>query len=259
MKFVSRTTYLSLFCFLTAPVMSTWVFVDMGFILEQSTTAALKHISIWDSAQFTLSTGHKPNKYELFDLLKQGETSPEYVTYNDNIQMPTIALPWLLGSKSLHQVKQETIAHLHSLNLSKIEKKVYESILEMMFTPEKFTSIQSVKKSSAAFLKALKQYGYKLALVTNWDKESFPVLRKKLPKLFDLFDEIIISGDCGSVKPYAQLYEHACKACSCNPEDCINLEVEEQFVEPARKAGLTTHKVHAKKPDFKALKKIFLT
>jgi len=59
--------------------------------------------------------------------------------------------------------------------------------------------------------KALKENGrYRLFAITNWSREKFPVARRKYSFL-SWFDDIVVSGEIGIVKPDKRIYEYAIK------------------------------------------------
>ena len=55
-------------------------------------------------------------------------------------------------------------------------------------------------------MQRLKQAGYPLYGLSNWSAETFPHARQKYD-FFHLFEDIVISGEVGTVKPEPQIFE----------------------------------------------------
>ena len=58
---------------------------------------------------------------------------------------------------------------------------------------------------TVVILRKLKQLGYPLYGLSNWSAETFPMVREK-HTYFDLFDDIIISGEVKMIKPDPQIF-----------------------------------------------------
>src|SRR5687768_9473687 len=69
--------------------------------------------------------------------------------------------------------------------------------------------IDSVGESitgTVEILRQLKQAGYPLYGLSNWSAETFPYAREKYD-FFDLFDDMVISGEVGHVKPDPEIFQ----------------------------------------------------
>ena len=67
-------------------------------------------------------------------------------------------------------------------------------------------SIGKAFTGTVEILKQLKQAGYPLYGFSNWSAETFPFAREKYD-FFDLFDDMVISGAVGFVKPEPEIYQ----------------------------------------------------
>ena len=87
-------------------------------------------------------------------------------------------------------------------------------------------------------VRALRDQGYKLALVTNNVREGSSAWRALVP-VDELFDVVIDSSEVGMRKPNPAIYHHALDALGgIAPEEAIFLDDSPGNVEGARRAGL---------------------
>ena len=94
-------------------------------------------------------------------------------------------------------------------------------------------------------LKRLKQAGYSLYGLSNWSAETFPHVREKYA-FFDLLDEIIISGDVGSIKPEPEIFDLALRRIGRPAYECVFIDDALANIEQARKMGFAT--IHFQSP-----------
>lgn len=117
----------------------------------------------------------------------------------------------------------------------------------IFFNPDTIASISGINKDGLNVVKECKQNGHMLFVLSDWDKESFPLVVKKMPELFDLFDKekIVISGNLGTKKPEKKIYYYMIQHFGLNPEDCIFIDDTEANVIAAIKCGING--IHHKK------------
>lgn len=60
-------------------------------------------------------------------------------------------------------------------------------------------------EGSVRLLEELHERGYPLYALTNWSAETFPLTRTWY-RFLDLFDEIVVSGELGMIKPDPEIY-----------------------------------------------------
>ena len=61
-------------------------------------------------------------------------------------------------------------------------------------------------EGSVRVLHELRERGYPLYALTNWSAETFPLARSWY-RFLDLFDEIVVSGEVGMIKPDGEIYD----------------------------------------------------
>ena len=87
-------------------------------------------------------------------------------------------------------------------------------------------------------VRALREQGYKLALVTNNVKEGSEMWRSLVP-VDELFDVVIDSSEVGMRKPNPAIYHHALEELGgIPPHEAVFLDDTPGNVEGARRAGL---------------------
>ena len=85
-------------------------------------------------------------------------------------------------------------------------------------------------------LKALKEAGYLLAVVTATDEER---TRQYLAEtgIIDCFDRLVCATMVERGKPYPDVYEYACRQVGCQPEECLAVEDAPNGLKSALGAG----------------------
>jgi 2-haloacid dehalogenase len=84
-------------------------------------------------------------------------------------------------------------------------------------------SITGPIEGSVAILKLLKAKRYSLYGLTNWSNETFPRARKQYD-FFDLFDDIIVSGDINMLKPDPAIFDFTLQKIGRTAEECAYID-----------------------------------
>lgn len=88
-------------------------------------------------------------------------------------------------------------------------------------------------------LRQLKKAGYPLYALSNWSAETFPIARRKYD-FFELFEEIVISGEVGLVKPEPAIFELLLNKIGRPARECLFVDDAEANIEQANRMGLAT-------------------
>lgn len=134
-----------------------------------------------------------------------------------------------------------------------VHKYLIEATLQMRYLyPEAFGAFfQPIENGVKVLNECAAQPNNEMAMLTNWDKESFAVLRKQghMKPVFKHFknNNIFVSGEMKTAKPYPEAYKHVVEKMKANPQDFIFIDDSIRDVEAARAAGmqaihLTDHK-----------------
>ncbi len=95
-------------------------------------------------------------------------------------------------------------------------------------------------------MKELKQAGYPLYGLSNWSAETFPYARQK-HDFFDLFDDMVISGEVGHVKPHPEIFQILLDRIGRHAEECLFIDDSLANIEQAQNMGFAT--VHFQSPE----------
>jgi len=100
-------------------------------------------------------------------------------------------------------------------------------------------SIGNSLTGTVEILKELKQAGYSLYGLTNWSAETFPYARAKYA-FFDLFDDMVISGTVGHVKPEPEIYHILLEKISRPAQECLFIDDSLPNIQQAHTMGFKT-------------------
>ncbi len=79
---------------------------------------------------------------------------------------------------------------------------------------------------------------YKVVALSNWDRESFAKVKERFPEEFALFDDIIISGDIGTIKPNHAAFGALLKKHGFNKENYIFVDDQKENIDVAIDFGI---------------------
>ena len=94
-------------------------------------------------------------------------------------------------------------------------------------------------------LNQLKLAGFPLYGFSNWSAETFPYARAKY-NFFDLFDDMVISGAVGFVKPEPEIYHIMLDKIGRPAQECLFIDDSLQNIQQANKIGFAT--IHFQSP-----------
>lgn len=107
-------------------------------------------------------------------------------------------------------------------------------------------SIGAAYSGTIELLKQLKQAGYPLYGLSNWSAETFPSAREKYD-FFDLFDDFVISGDVGHVKPDPEIFQIVLEKIGKPAGECLFIDDAISNIDQAQKMGFET--IHFQSPE----------
>jgi 2-haloacid dehalogenase len=88
-------------------------------------------------------------------------------------------------------------------------------------------------------LRELQQAGYPLYALSNWSAETFPIAQRRFD-FFDAFDEIVISGNVGMVKPERGIFELLLAKIGRPAGECLFIDDAQANIEQADRMGFQT-------------------
>ncbi len=98
---------------------------------------------------------------------------------------------------------------------------------------------------TVVILRKLKQLGYPLYGLSNWSAETFPMVREK-HTYFDLFDDIIISGEVKMIKPDPQIFRFMLDKFKLEAQACLFIDDSMANIKTANELGFAT--IHFQSP-----------
>lgn len=100
-------------------------------------------------------------------------------------------------------------------------------------------SIGGAIEGTVRIVERLHAAGYRLVGLSNWSLEKFSLTRPRY-ELFQLFDEIIVSGEIGLLKPEREIFDYALGKIGCRAPECIFIDDHSPNVTAAAALGFRT-------------------
>jgi len=139
-----------------------------------------------------------------------------------------------------------SLAHWAKLVAATFGKAVPQGLFEAIYQRFKEPTTWRVHDEVPSILETLRQRGYRLGLVSNWDER----LRDLLAAL-DLrkyFEVVVLSIEAGSTKPSPRIFEAALQALRVPAQEALHIgDSWEEDVEGARAAGMAAVLLDRKK------------
>jgi len=90
------------------------------------------------------------------------------------------------------------------------EKNLIQHGSEFILLPHKLISLTFIDLDGFEFVKKCKKSGRRIMILSNWDAQSFALIKNKFSELFNLFDpnDIVIPAYAGFMKPEIEIYRH---------------------------------------------------
>ena len=92
---------------------------------------------------------------------------------------------------------------------------------------------------SVAVFEDLKQRGVPVYGLSNFSRHKFDISRQLFPFL-EHFDELVVSGDIGMVKPDLEIFEYLLEHCDLNPARALFIDDSHENVATAQRIGFDT-------------------
>ncbi len=226
-----------------------------GVLIDTHKVASLRHMGPLNIAQYSLQLRISPFalsneiKTVLFERLEQ--TADFHNLNKDNTLhlacdekgnvLPYLMRAWLQGTMTCAEIRSlihETTIQQNTWFKNKAEQRIFTNMVNMIFTPEHFVATRKIDQAGVEFIKKCKQHGHNVYALSNWDAESFPLLKEKHADLFDLFDGIVISGTANSLKPHPSIYHTLLQEYQLTASDCWFIDDQQENVTAAQSLGI---------------------
>ncbi len=88
-------------------------------------------------------------------------------------------------------------------------------------------------------LKEVKAKGYRVYGLSNWSREKFRLVRPQF-EFFNLFDDMVISGEVKAAKPDLRIYQALLERNHLQAEECLYIDDAEDNIRAGRQVGINT-------------------
>jgi FMN phosphatase YigB (HAD superfamily) len=182
---------------------------------------------------------------------------------NNNLELPQLMSDtWLCSRIS----NKELMMHINKAvdqwrpnrTISEKERAVIKKVLLTALSAKVLGKHTCCSSQGLELVKQCHRLGYKQYILSNFEKEAFETACKN-PKNHALFQyiprkNILISGDCGMIKPYKCIYTYFLATYNLKPEECLLIDDRWENIIAARKLGMRG--IVIKNENFKKLAKI---
>ena len=217
-----------------------------GVLLDTNTTAAFWHIGPWQYLNYYASSwphtrSTKALLYQTLDRIWPRESCHFPACDNEGNTLPQIICDWLKGTPDTYYLLEYVTEQINShpeYFINSAEQQLAKSLISLLFNPEIFINTRIFLAPGLQFIRECKEQGHELYLLSNWDSISFKILTEQAQDIFNLFDGILISGDCGLLKPDPAIFKLMLKKFNLNPCDCLYLDDQAENIIAAQKLGI---------------------
>jgi len=243
----------------TSVVIKKSIIFDLdGVLCTTNSLQAFQAIGITTTLEYIATQWKLPSQKELFDTLATAPAIRCDDAYNQGLRMPNIMVDWQCAAQDLSIIQKTMIDHIIESDKNKIEKELLINTVLMMTHPETFISTRQTIPTAINLLQELKNQGYKLYILSNWDKTSFPIFIEKFPELFTykdqpMFDGIMISGDTELLKPDQSMFKRCLNEFNLTVHDTIFVDDTIENVQAAQQHGITS--IHCENKDIQNVMK----
>jgi HAD superfamily hydrolase (TIGR01509 family) len=159
------------------------------------------------------------------------------------VKMPLIMRAWLAGFLSgtevvhaYYRFASSTESEYYFANLS--ERQLISDMVQMVFTPTLFIETQYIPEKVQQTIEQLKQSGFRIYILSNWEEEAFLLLQARYPEFFALFDGIMISGMERCMKPDQEIFTRLLNRYDLQPQNCLFFDDQIENIHAARELSL---------------------
>lgn len=160
---------------------------------------------------------------------------------NQGKEVPQLVAEWLRGMKPNKELYDQVVAFANQNPewfTHPSEQRMLLSASHMIFHPRTFIKTRKIFDESVELIRECKERGFKLYVLSNWDRESAKLLVEKNPDLFTLFDGIIFSGDVQITKPEPPIFKNITDIIPA--EECVFIDDQQENTEVAQSLGFNT-------------------
>jgi len=220
------------------------IIFDLGGVLLNIDSFALyRQMGFFKLLLYLITTGKNPrallmsilNDIDLPDLPDRG------ISDECGKPMPKGMIHWFCGTSSCQQIKDSVLRLLDSNPTycnSFFSKQLVWSMVRILFDSQKFSDCVKLNEDAISFVHECMKNKNRLYILSNWDSESFSLIKNKYEDFFNLFDGIIISGDFKNAKPDPAIFYYLLKKYDLDIFDTIFVDDQCENVNAAETIGI---------------------
>jgi HAD superfamily hydrolase (TIGR01509 family) len=121
------------------------------------------------------------------------------------------------------------------------EKNIILTLASTTFEPQWFADHTKAIPDGVELLRRFANNGDMPMILSNWDKESFAIMKKKFRDIFDRIEpeNIFVSGEVHLLKPSKEIFELVMKKAGCSSDKkCVFFDDQEENIKGAEACGL---------------------
>ena len=218
----------------------------IGVAMEIGLSHFVSH-AIWDLSSPDITT-------TLFDVLTmmmpQDRRFPLIAGSHSGTHLPPIMSHWQAGTITGQQIINRSHSLLRKLYKydyfeSKGHMRLISRCIHKMFNPQVLANnIDPVWPGIQLLQECAKMKNkdgtkkHRLFVFSNWDHISFDIFKKKHVRIFNMFEEIVISGHIKRVKPSHDMYDYLMETYNIDPHDCVLIDDQSMNTNSARRYGM---------------------
>lgn len=130
--------------------------------------------------------------------------------------------------------------------LSNREKEVVRKALDATFTPAVHSASVYTYPKGLNLVKRISEIKdengnrkFKQYILSNWEPESFEIVKNNLLQDYlDCFEDIICSGQMGTVKPNIEAFNYILNKHNLDPVNCVFIDDQQENIVGAKEAGI---------------------
>lgn len=156
-------------------------------------------------------------------------------------ELPQLVAEWLRGMKPNREIFDQVTSFANENPTwfsHPSEQRTLIRVAHTIFNPHSFIKTRKFFDASIELIHECKARGFKLYILSNWDRESAQIMQEKKPELFALFDDIIFSGDVQLTKPEPAIFKNITDIIPA--EECIFIDDQVENIEIAQELGFNT-------------------
>lgn len=259
---MNGTVWLGLILMATSQLSSqTTIIFDLGGVLfGQSRAGFIRSLGIGTLVTYSVFDRKAPWKFgtHLQDIIfavceRMESPSGSYgkATYTTKgVELPTILCAYQAGIVTSKQVLDQLPGVLarcreEGFFSSYRQELLVKRAIEGIFDAQLIAKYIYPLKPNIELLKELSliknpdgSKKYRIMVLSNWDKESFEQVKKRFARQFAYFDQVIISGAIGIIKPNAAAFGYVLKTYGLHPQECIFIDDQPENIVAALSCGI---------------------